>query len=94
VRISILSLSIPGNVVLGLLMHRYPREIYRLTIADGKVTRGYLGVKIQALTPELATQLKLSGQTGALVGEVTSNSPAEKAGLKRTMLSSNLTARV
>jgi len=32
VRISILSLSIPGNVVLGLLMHRYPREIYRLTI--------------------------------------------------------------
>jgi serine protease Do len=38
-------------------------------------------VKIQPLTPELATQL--SGQTGALVGEVTPNSPAEKAGLKK-----------
>jgi membrane-associated protease RseP (regulator of RpoE activity) len=59
------------------------RYIMERIISDGKVTRGYLGVKIQALTPELATQLKLSGQTGALVGEVTPNSPAEKAGLKK-----------
>jgi serine protease Do len=59
------------------------RHIMERFIADGKVTRGYLGVKIQALTPELATQLELSGQTGTLVGEVTSNSPAEKAGLKK-----------
>jgi serine protease Do len=59
------------------------RYIMERLISDGKVTRGYLGVKIQALTPELATQLKLSGQTGALVGEVTPNSPAEKAGLKK-----------
>jgi serine protease Do len=59
------------------------RYIMERLISDGKVTRGYLGVKMQALTPELATQLKLSGQTGALVGEVTPNSPAEKAGLKK-----------
>ena len=59
------------------------RYIMERLISDGKVTRGYLGVKIQTLTPELATQLKLSGQTGALIGEVTPNSPAEKAGLKK-----------
>ena len=59
------------------------RNIMERLISDGKVTRGYLGVKIQTLTPELATQLKLSGQTGALIGEVTPNSPAEKAGLKK-----------
>ena len=59
------------------------RYIMERLISDGKVTRGYLGVKIQTLTPELASQLKLSGQTGALIGEVTPNSPAEKAGLKK-----------
>jgi serine protease Do len=59
------------------------RYIMGRLISDGKVTRGYLGVKIQSLTPELATKLKLSGQTGAVVSEVTRNSPAEKAGLKK-----------
>ena len=59
------------------------RYIMERLISDGKVTRGYLGVKIQTLTPELATQLKLSGQTGTLISEVTPNSPAEKAGLKK-----------
>ena len=59
------------------------RYIMERLISDGKVTRGYLGVKIQTLTRELATQLKLSGQTGTLISEVTPNSPAEKAGLKK-----------
>jgi serine protease Do len=59
------------------------RYIMERLISDGKGTRGYLGAKIQTLTPELATQLKLSGQTGALISEVTPNSSAEKAGLKK-----------
>jgi serine protease Do len=45
--------------------------------------RGYIGASVQTLTPELAEAMKLKGQlTGALVGEVTPKSPAEKAGIK------------
>jgi serine protease Do len=51
-------------------------------VADGKVTRGYLGAMIQDLTPPLAKQFQLKDNSGALVGEVKSGSPAEKSGLK------------
>ncbi len=51
--------------------------------AHGEVTRGYLGVSIQSITPELARTLKLDKTTGALVGDVVSGSPAEKAGIRR-----------
>jgi serine protease Do len=50
----------------------------------GKVTRGWLGVVIQQVTPDIARSFNLPGEPrGALVGDVTSGSPAEKAGLKR-----------
>lgn len=52
-------------------------------ITTGTVTRGYLGVTIQTLTPELAKALKLEGRKGALVGEVLAGSPAAKAGIER-----------
>jgi serine protease Do len=58
------------------------RYVMDRLVTDGKVTRGYLGVMIQAVTPELAREFKLPDNAGALVGEVTSDSPAEKAGLK------------
>ncbi len=58
------------------------RFVMERLITDGKVTRGYLGVMIQPVTPELAREFKLPENTGALVGEVTANSPAEEAGLK------------
>jgi serine protease Do len=48
----------------------------------GKVTRGWLGVYIQRLTPEAAENLGISGRQGALVSDVTSGSPAEKAGIR------------
>jgi serine protease Do len=48
----------------------------------GHVTRGWLGVKIQGLTPELADSLGLKTVFGALVTAPQSGSPAEKAGLK------------
>jgi serine protease Do len=51
-------------------------------VKDGRVTRGYLGVLIQDLTPGLAKQFDLKDRNGALVGDVTPNSPASKAGLK------------
>ena len=58
------------------------RYVMERIVADGKITRGYLGVQIQPVTPDLAKEFKLPEQTGALIGEVTPKSPAEEAGLK------------
>ncbi len=49
---------------------------------SGKVVRGWLGVIIQEITPEIAEGIGLDGTNGALVAEVSPDSPAEKAGLK------------
>jgi serine protease Do len=48
----------------------------------GTVERGYLGVHIQPITPDIAENLGLKSEDGALVAEVTKGSAAEKAGLK------------
>jgi len=48
----------------------------------GKVTRGWIGVAIQPITPELAQSFDLEGEKGALVAEIVKDSPAEKAGIK------------
>jgi len=52
-------------------------------IEDGEVTRGWLGVKIQPLTQDLAESFGLERATGALVTEVIPGTPAEKAGVMR-----------
>ncbi len=49
---------------------------------NGRVERGHLGVMIQNLTPDLAKAFKLDRTTGALVGDVSPGSPADRAGLK------------
>jgi len=50
----------------------------------GKVSRGWLGVGIQSVSPEIAKQFNLKGAArGALIGEVNEGSPAAKAGLQR-----------
>jgi len=51
-------------------------------VKNGRVERGLLGVMIQNLTPDLAKAFKLDRTTGALVGDVSPGSPADKAGLK------------
>ncbi len=51
-------------------------------VKDGRVTRGYLGVLIQDITPALAKEFKLKGTQGVLIGDVTAGSPADQAGLK------------
>jgi serine protease Do len=48
----------------------------------GKVTRGWLGVHIQRLTPEMAESLSVPANKGAVVVEVIKDGPAEKAGLR------------
>ena len=52
-------------------------------VKHGQVTRGYLGVHIQAITPDLAKALKLKAHKGALVTDVEPEGPADKAGIKR-----------
>ena len=59
------------------------KEIAPQLEQKGHVTRGWLGVGIQEVTPELAKSFGLSEKKGALVAEVFSNSPAEKAGIER-----------
>lgn len=51
-------------------------------ISSGKVTRAWLGVGIQDITPELAKSFNLSDENGALISSVFPGSPAEKAGIK------------
>jgi serine protease Do len=46
----------------------------------GKVTRGWLGVQIQSVTPDMAASLGQSSEKGAIVANVIDNSPAQKAG--------------
>lgn len=50
-------------------------------ISKGGVTRGYLGVSIQPVTPELGKAMKLENSKGALVADVVPGSPADKAGI-------------
>jgi len=64
--------AIPANIA---------RDVLEALVTDGKVTRGYLGVLPQDVTPALARKLGLKGNGGALLAEVTDKSPAEKAGL-------------
>jgi serine protease Do len=58
------------------------RDVMESLIKDGKVTRGYLGVMIQDVTPALAREFNLKEQKGALIGDVVPKGPAEKAGFK------------
>jgi serine protease Do len=58
------------------------KEILPQLKANGAVTRGWLGVTIQEVTPELAAALKLDVKEGALVAQTSPGGPAEKAGMK------------
>ena len=66
--------AIPSNMV---------KSVMESLIKTGKVVRGWLGVSIQKVTPELARQFDLKDEVGALVGDVVEESPADKAGLQR-----------
>ncbi len=52
-------------------------------LKNGKVERGYLGIYPQDVTPAMAKALGVEKSAGALVGDVTANSPASKAGLQK-----------
>jgi serine protease Do len=58
------------------------RTVMESLVKNGRVTRGYIGVMIQSITPALAQEFNLKETTGALVGDVVANGPAEQAGFK------------
>jgi serine protease Do len=65
--------AVPANMV---------REVMKRIRETGHVTRGWLGVGIQRLTPDMAESMNLKADQGLLVGQVMEGGPAGKAGLK------------
>lgn len=58
------------------------KTIMEAIIKNGAVTRGWIGVEVQEITPELAESFKLPSADGALIAGVVRNAPAEKAGIQ------------
>jgi S1-C subfamily serine protease len=58
------------------------QNVLEQIIKNGSVTRGWIGVEVQEITPELAESFKLPDSTGALIAGVVRNAPADKAGIK------------
>jgi len=69
-----LGFAIPSNIA---------AHITQELIKNGKVVRGWLGVSLQNINPELAKSFGLSSNKGALVAEVIKGSPADQAGIKQ-----------
>ena len=65
--------AIPANLA---------RNVMEQLVATGKVVRGYLGVSMQDLNADRASEFNIPSRSGALVAEVVPDSPADKAGLK------------
>jgi serine protease Do len=71
-----------GNIGIGFAVPaNLAKRVKDQLLEGGKVVRGYLGVQIGELTPELARKFGGEAGVGALVGEVLDGGPAEKAGL-------------
>jgi len=58
------------------------RNVMEQIVKTGDVTRGWVGVEVQEITPELAESFRLPGTEGALIAGVMRGSPADKAGIK------------
>ena len=58
------------------------KNVMEQIIRNGGVTRGWVGIEVQEITPELAESFNLRGTQGALIAGVMRGSPADKAGIK------------
>jgi serine protease Do len=66
--------AIPSNIA---------KAVMTSLVKHGKMIRGWLGVSLQEVTPQIAAEFGLPKPEGALIVEVMANSPAAKAGLRR-----------
>jgi serine protease Do len=72
-----------GNVGIGFAVpSNMARHVLDQLVKNGKVSRGYMGVSLQGISPDLAPQFGLKSDHGAIVGDVTPGKPGDKAGLK------------
>jgi serine protease Do len=72
-----------GNIGIGFAIPINMAKQLLPQLRQGKVRRSWLGVMVQNVTPELKSKLGLGTDEGALVSDVVSGGPAEKAGIKR-----------
>ena len=75
----------PGGASLGIgfaIPVATAKQVFDQLVATGSVTRGWIGVAVQELTPELAESLKLADTKGTLISEIFSGTPADQAGMK------------
>ena len=68
-----ISFAVPSNIA---------RRALETVIKRGRIVRGYLGVAMSGITPELQAQYRLENNEGAFVTQVVPGSPAERAGLR------------
>ncbi len=59
------------------------KYVYDKIMTEGKVTRGYMGIMLNELTPEMAEHFGVKGRKGVLVGKIEENSAAQKGGIER-----------
>ena len=72
-----------GNIGIGFAIPiNMAKSVFKQLKEKGKVTRGYLGVTIQDLTPELAKHFNRDPNTGVIISDVLKKSAAEKGGIK------------
>jgi serine protease Do len=73
-----------GNIGIGFAIPiNTAKSVMTQLKEKGRVVRGWLGVTIQRIIPEIKEKFGLKSTEGALIGEVTKDSPAEKGGLER-----------
>jgi serine protease Do len=81
---AILANGASGNQGVGFAIPvNMARQVMDQIMKHGRVTRGYLGVQIQEVTPAIAKAFGLDGVCGALIADVTADGPAAKAGLTK-----------
>jgi serine protease Do len=79
-----ISTTTGGSVGIGFAIPiNMARKVMDALVAKGEVVRGYLGVTLQPIDDDLAQALKLKSTSGAIVADVVSGGPADKAGIKR-----------
>jgi serine protease DegQ len=72
-----------GNLGIGFAIPiSIVRQVMREIIVHGAVTRGWVGIEVQEITPEIAESFGLKSTNGALIAGVLRNGPADRAGIR------------